>query len=206
MESEITVRRAATSMQGHKPSNSFDKHSEIVKLLVKFSIRRQAAINTETLLVYADDLKHLDLPAIEEGLRVLSLTPRAEGETAFPDIGTVLQAVRRIINPRYQRIALDEINARALHREANPEMYITDDETKAMVDRLAAKHGMRATKKPEVRDYKEELCPHCHKHLPVATNIRFWSSQELRDLADVVEKNEKIAAANRESNRAAVEA
>jgi hypothetical protein len=68
-----------------------------------------------------------------------------------------------------------------------------------MVDRLAAKHGLRATKKPEVRDYKEELCPHCHKHLPVATNIRFWSSQELRELADLVQKNEEIAAANRES-------
>ena len=41
-------------------------------------------------------------------------------------------------------------------------------------------------------------CPHCSHDLPISQNIRFWSAEELRNHADVLEECERIAAKNRE--------
>ena len=49
METGI-AKRAGTSMQQRKPSPSLSGKSEILKALTMFSLRRQAAVNPETVM------------------------------------------------------------------------------------------------------------------------------------------------------------
>ena len=193
---EITARPAETSMQARKPSPSLSKQSEIVKMLTKFSLRRQAAVNPETLALFAADLEHLELADLESALKELSLRPRRDGETAFPDLATVLEAVRYVRAERSSRRALEKENERIAHFHAHPEFYEADEEIKEKFHALAEKMDMPKTK-PIIPDPVMVCCPHCHGMLPLAKNLRFWSPQELRNYAGVLEEVQAIADRNR---------
>jgi hypothetical protein len=164
-----------------------------VKLLTKFAERRQAQVNPSTLLTFADDLSSFPLGDIEAGLLSISSRRRAEGETAFPEIATVVDEVqavgriRRIAEARERRMA-DEAAERR-HREQHPGRKLGD---KFSFDRPKA----RAVPEP-----KMEACPHCSGLLPVTSNIRFWSAKELYEYAALKAESERIAEMNREANK-----
>lgn len=129
---------------------------------------------------------------------VISSVPRRDGETAFPEIATIFEAIRGVKRGKSERSAIDAENARVAHFKAYPELYETPAEVAEMAKRLSEKFGMERNREIKTQ-YQEVTCPHCQCLLPVANNIRFWSSQELVDLAKVVATSERIASENRNS-------
>jgi hypothetical protein len=154
-------------------------------------------VNPSTLLTFADDLSIYQLGDIDKALMVMASVPRRDGETAFPEVATIREAIRGVKRGRAERSAIDKENARIAHFKAHPELYETSEELKAMTKRIEEKFSFDAPRREIEIQHREESCPHCQGVLPIASNIRFWSSEELRNLADVVQKNEQIAAANR---------
>lgn len=48
----------------------------------------------ETLRLYSQRLADEDLARVEKALIKIAETPRKEGESAFPDLGTILAAIK----------------------------------------------------------------------------------------------------------------
>jgi uncharacterized protein YbaR (Trm112 family) len=72
---------------------------------------------------------------------------------------------------------------------------------KELNEKFSLKNNHEIDTKPE-RPVMENIdCPHCGKALPISAGVRRMTSQELRDLADVMEQIEKQSAANREANK-----
>lgn len=155
-------------------------------------------MDKEDYLLYASDLESYEIGNLETAFQNLAMKPRAEGETAFPDIGTILEAVRAVI--RSSRPSPEEESTAKWMKyleDAKAEGIVGPDGD--MLARIAALNEKHSLDRPKVIDTTPVLmaCPHCSKELPVAPNIRFWTPMELRDYADSVESVQKIAAANR---------
>jgi hypothetical protein len=188
------VSRGIQSM----PQQELSKHSKIVRLLSVFGIRRQAKLDTEDYLVFATDLESCDLTVIETALNLLSSKPRAEGQTAFPDVATILEAVRGVIRARRPTVEQEAADRWLRYIAAAKAEGVTepDREILGQIETLNGKYNLT---KPKVIDTTPvmQACPHCSQELPVGPNIRFWTPEELRAYADVLERNQAIAAANR---------
>ena len=94
--------------------------------LAKLAIRRQAAITAMDLKVYAEDLAGFLMLDLLAGLNSF-VRPRETGETAFPDVGSIIAACRASRGERLQQEAV-ESEQRALleeqeHRRDHPEDY-----------------------------------------------------------------------------------
>lgn len=76
--------------------------------LTKMACFRQAVIDLTTLESYTLALKDLDLRAFQVAMAVISETRREKGETAFPDLGYVLdvmeEARERYTSPRNPKL------------------------------------------------------------------------------------------------------
>lgn len=83
------ARPNQVSTQPNEPS----KQSRIVLLLAQLGIRRQAKLDPEDYQVFAADLSNYALGDIRTGFKNLASRPRREGETAFPDLGTMLHEI-----------------------------------------------------------------------------------------------------------------
>lgn len=79
---------AATSRQ---PEKRFAQW--VVMQLTALAEARQAAVTPQTLWLYAQTLNGHTQPDISAAVRRLSLTPRGDGETAFPVLATLISAV-----------------------------------------------------------------------------------------------------------------
>lgn len=139
---------------------------------------------------------------IEAGLKAISSVRRADGETAFPEIQAIVEAAqkssrdRRIAADRERRMA-DEAAERRRRRD-HPEDFIADDEIKAMADRLAAKVGFEEPKEIIIPDPVMYTCPQCSFEHAVPPNLRFWTAEECRRHADVLDELDRIADKNRQ--------
>jgi hypothetical protein len=187
-----------------------EKLNEIVSLLAKLGVRRQAKLAPADYLVFAEDLMDFEMMDIQSGLESLSSRPRNEGETAFPEVAVMVAEVqaagriRRIAEVRERRLA-DEARE-AARRRTHPEEFepIGPKDLEAM----AAKLPNFDYERPKVKvipEPKMEVCPHCFGVLPVASNMRFWTSKEIREYADLKEELELLADVNRAANKAHVE-
>ena len=67
----------------------------LVVLLRKLATRRQAVVTDATFTIYAQDLLSSPLTDTEKALEEIGMNPRRDGETAFPDIGTIREVVVR---------------------------------------------------------------------------------------------------------------
>jgi hypothetical protein len=147
---------------------------------------------------------------IQSGLESLSSRPRNEGETAFPESAAMKDEVqaagrnRRTAEARERRLA-DEARE-AVRRRTHPEEFdpIGPKDLEAMAAKLP-NFSYERPKAKVVPKPKMEVCPHCSGVLPVASNMRFWTSKEIREYADLKEELERIADANRAANKAHVE-
>lgn len=72
----------------------------IATLLVTLAEARQAAVTQTTLQVYDKRLQAFDLRDVRTAILALMETPRREGETAFPDLATLVIAVQRVQKAR----------------------------------------------------------------------------------------------------------
>jgi hypothetical protein len=129
-------------------------------------------------------------------LKELSLRPRRDGETAFPDLATVLEAVRGVVRLRGDRRAIDAENKRFAHFKAHPELYVADDEIKDRLNKLAERMNWD---KPREIDTTPNLvcCPKCSFEMPVAQNLYLWDSKKIYEYAAMKEELERIADRNR---------
>lgn len=133
MATAITgAKQTAMQRQPGKPSQSLTAAKSInflVSLLTYLGQARQAALSKETLKVYAQELAGFAEVDVAAGIRNLALTPRGPGETAFPDLGTVIQAVSRVQSERLakERQIAREAADRAWveDRLAHPENYVS---------------------------------------------------------------------------------
>jgi hypothetical protein len=66
----------------------------IIEMLTVLAEARQASISAETLKVYSSRIGAYPLDDVRSAVNRLSLVKRAEGETAFPDLATLDEAVR----------------------------------------------------------------------------------------------------------------
>lgn len=97
----------------------------VVALLGKMALERQAEAAKEVLMLYAARLVNFEQQDIWEAVEKITLTRREPGETAFPDVATVIDAVKAA---RYKRESIerqrkrDEESAeRERERQANGE-------------------------------------------------------------------------------------
>jgi len=126
-----------------------DKQNEIVGILAKLGIRRQAKLAMADYLVLAEDLAKFSIVDIAAGLEDLAKYPRREGETAFPEIARLKQPIieRKLVREA-EEIRNKAEAAEDAERKANPEAYMSarefwgDPEVKAILG--------RAKKVPEV--------------------------------------------------------
>ena len=99
-----------TKLWGFSKTLSDEQNVKI--LLGKMAIYRQASkLDEVTLGLFTQALVNLDLRAFQVAMKILSFSKRQEGETAFPDLGTILSAMdeARERSPLYSQGA-KEIN------------------------------------------------------------------------------------------------
>jgi hypothetical protein len=98
------------------------------KALTLMALRRGAAVSKEALELAARDLLPFDDCDVQAATVEIGFTPREEGETAWPDTGTLVGLVRR-----KARLRRDEAEARqhaadertmAEERRLHPELFI----------------------------------------------------------------------------------
>jgi hypothetical protein len=195
METGITEKLAGTLMHSPKPSPSSIK--EISKLLTKFAERRQAQVNPSTLLTFADDLSSYQLSDIDQALMRIASVPRRDGETAFPEVATILEAVRGVIRAR-KAIENDEGVrwAKYVERCKAEGTVEPDAETLEKIEALNEKFSL--TKPKEIVTVNAEIiCPRCQFAQAVSANFRNWTADEILDYGAVVKELEQIAERNR---------
>lgn len=182
-------------------SSGLSRQEEIKILLAKFAVRRQAQIGEAEYDIYSASLLSYSLTDIEMALNLLSSKPRAEGQTAFPEEIVILEAVRGIARTRR---AAEEEATKAKEWEAykarveaeRQELMSNPEEWNKTLNDAAERLGMGRKKVIDTTPVMQ-TCPHCSRELPVAPNLRFWRVLELREYADLLERNQAIAAANR---------
>ncbi len=121
----------------------------------------------------------------------------------WPAIGTLDRAIREHIRARRPSVE-QEAADRWLAYIAAAKAEGTTEPDGEMLRRIEALNGKHNLTKPKEIDTTPVMlaCPHCSQELPVGPNIRFWTPEELRSYADVLERNQAIAAANREASLA----
>lgn len=82
---------------------SLETGKQLIQLLTMLAEARQAAINPDTLKLYSGYLRAYDLNDVQDGVESLMLRTREPGETAFPDLGTVISEVDRAVYKRERR-------------------------------------------------------------------------------------------------------
>lgn len=142
---------------------------------------------------------------LEAAMKSIALRPRAEGETAFPEVATIIAETeaarrkRRIAGERERRIADEAAELR--RRRTHPEEF--EAFGPADIEALAKKSaGKFSFDRPKQAEPVVKTCPHCSEVLPLPANMRFWTSDEVAAFAKLLASNERIAAANREANKA----
>jgi hypothetical protein len=74
-------------------SNNLSTEENVKVALTKMACFRQAVMDEMTLESYTLALKGLDLRAFQVAMAVISETHKKDGETAFPDLGYVLDVM-----------------------------------------------------------------------------------------------------------------
>ena len=106
-----------------------DAGDRIVILLTRLSYARQVTADANVLAYFAGELERFNYLDVESAIELLCKTRRQDGETAFPDLATMIEAVeaaarsRRIAEAKQARKLSEEEERR--HREAHPEEYVS---------------------------------------------------------------------------------
>lgn len=194
------LRANQTQLSTHSSGPS--KQAKIKILLAKLAVRRQAQIGEAEYGIYSEDLDIYSLPDIEAALELIANKSRREGETAFPDVETIREAVRAVI--RSSRPSADEESAtrwlQYLENCKSEGVEKPDTETLARIEKLNGKFGLEKPKEI-ITTCTELVCPGCGLAQPVAGNIRLWTPEQLHEHANLLEELAVIAERNRNMPR-----
>ena len=126
MGTEITRKQAATLVPLKKSSDA----TKVAVLLTELSYARMATIDANILDYLSQQLSIYHFPDVQAAIKGLCHTKRKSGETAFPDLPTLEEAVsdaarsRRASEGTPSRVAL-ELEERERHRKEHPEEYVS---------------------------------------------------------------------------------
>jgi hypothetical protein len=125
------------------------------------------------------------------------LKPRAEGETAFPTLATVLEEVRSIVraNRAPELTSGERWAAHVDEYWKNPPAPL-DGELQAKVDALNEKYDLKKPKEI-ITVNAEIICPRCQFAQAVSANFRNWTADEILEYGAIVKELELIAERNR---------
>ena len=179
-----------------QPSQASQKKEVSISAeLFKLAEARQASVSNATLELYSSHLAHFQLEDVREGLRKLSLRRRQEGETAFPDLATVLDTVddarrdRRIAEENEKKREAEE--AEAAYWRDHPEERVFFDPHEILKNLGKAAPDVKAP----VRTDPITQCPCCGEVLLLeGAQLSQWTSKMLREYADYVEKRDSVKA------------
>lgn len=152
-------------------------------------MRRQATIGEAEYDVYTDDLMEFPTDCIVAALSEIASRPRREGETAFPEIAIIVAVTKEIRAARSRARSendsareWEERRARA-ERERQEDMADPEQWEKTIADTA---ERLKMDRRPVEIDISPNMveCPHCFKELPISSNLRFFTSDELRQYAD----------------------
>lgn len=157
METGI-VKPGETSLQRRELSPSLSKQKEILTLLTKCSLRRGAAVNPETLAIYAQDLSSYELEHIAAVLDEIGQEEPEDYKQLWPAIGTFLGAIRgriRASRPTSEQVAKDKWDAyvKACAKEG---IEAPDPEILARIAELNRKLGLKVEFAGEVVEASHE--------------------------------------------------
>ena len=146
---EIVVSSAPTgTLQHSRPQEQGD---ELENLLLVLAEARQATVSLPTYEIYASRLAKYELCDIRAAIEKLCLTPRAEGQTAFPDLPTVDAAVRAVRSERWRaeriRAEREQQAAEERDRREHPENYVIFDPLEVLKE-VSEKRRQEALNKP----------------------------------------------------------
>jgi hypothetical protein len=99
--------------------------AKIATSLSYLATARQGQIDAVTLDVYCTELKAFPIDEVMAAVKDLARTPREPGETAMPDLGTVLAAVKYAGRFRIVQEAEREREREERHRTEHPEAYVS---------------------------------------------------------------------------------
>jgi hypothetical protein len=177
-------------MRREKPSNEW-----LIGQLAGLGEARQAAVSPTTFDLFGTHLSQYDQRDITAAIRHLSLRRRSEGETAFPDLATMDEAVRdernkRMAAERKEREREQEAAERR-DREEHPDKYVEFDFKR---DLPAMLRDIQARKGQEIAAARETIrttgrCPTCGA-VPGEVIPQSLTPKQLRELADSLERQE----------------
>jgi len=154
--------------------------------LIRLAEARQASsgLSEASLEIYSQELSsRFRLDDIRAGLHVLALTRREDGDTAFPDVGTVLAAVREAVRERHAARTAEakrmRDDAEERHRKEHPEEYV---HVSAIIGNFLKNKGIEVI--PPAKP-KSAFCEHCN-----GVDLNALRAQDLRALADFIEKRD----------------
>ena len=90
-------------------SKELSTEENVMAALTKMACFRQAQMDDATLESYTMALKNLDLRAFQVAMAVISESKRREGETAFPDLGYILDVMEEA-RERYTTPSRPQLN------------------------------------------------------------------------------------------------
>lgn len=124
LTTSTAVKPLAISTRPEPPSSPW-----LVKRLTALATARQASVSRDTLILYTSELAEYREDDISQAIRKIAFTPREEGETAFPELGTIARTVRSFAIERNRveerRRRREEDERRAEDRRQHPENYMS---------------------------------------------------------------------------------
>lgn len=189
---QIAANNEQTAISQPWPT-SHENDLRISAEFVRLAEARQATISSATLELYSSRLVDYQLEDVREGLTKLSLRPRAEGETAFPDLGTVIGAVKDARRDRRiaeeQREQREAWAAEEAHRRDHPEEYLHWDPHAQLKQMGKAAPDVKAS----VRTEPTTQCPHCGAVLLLeGARLSALTPAMLREILCVLESLESV--------------
>lgn len=183
---------AMVEMAGWEPLGKIELSSKrglplqpwLVVQLGRLAMARRAEPGAKTLELFAEHLCQYEQRDLAATVNRLALQERCEGELAFPDLATLDRAVRderngRMRAEREQRERA-EAAAEEKRRREHPEDFVPFDFAGELA-KIKARKGETMT--PQV--------PRRGASLSNSADIQYLTPQQLRELADVLERQER---------------
>ncbi len=165
MPTEIAIKPRASEISPRSPSSVAVAKKTIAADLSYLATARQAQVDPVVLGVYYEALKDFPLDEIATACKDLARSTRREGETAMPDLGTILEAVRYAGRFRAAREVQREREREDRHLAEHPEEYVAVRDIFAMfIEKNKEKFPQLAAKNPE----PAARCPHCEGALDLS--------------------------------------
>ena len=118
----------------------------LVKQLATLAMARQASVDSETLKFFAVSLSNFHPEDARRALDRLCHTKRKEGETAFPDLATVEEAIYVEHSARVKEQLEEERSNYIRYAETHPQEFVTLSEIHAFVKAKREREGKGMTR------------------------------------------------------------